>query len=117
MQNKKNPKADIGRNSSLYFAVGLALMMFLSYGAINYKVYDKDISYKKRLYKDIHMEIDLHGYSLDDANKKIEELYSLKIVVVQLIGQEPISLKKNVSSSNRRINFSRKNRATTNINL
>ena len=42
MQNKKNPKADIGRNSSIYFAVGLALMMFLSYGTINYKVYDKD---------------------------------------------------------------------------
>ena len=41
MQNKKNPKADIGRNSSLYFALGLALMMFLSYGTINYKVYDK----------------------------------------------------------------------------
>ena len=39
--NKKNPKADIGRNSSLYFALGLALMMFLSYGTINYKVYDK----------------------------------------------------------------------------
>tara|TARA_B100001564_G_scaffold322774_1_gene302376 strand:+ start:580 stop:1293 length:714 start_codon:yes stop_codon:yes gene_type:complete len=42
MQTKKNPKADIGRNSSLYFAVGLALMMFMSYGTINYKVYDKD---------------------------------------------------------------------------
>ena len=42
MQNKKNPKADIGRNSSVYFALGLALMMFMSYGTINYKVYDKD---------------------------------------------------------------------------
>ena len=42
MQNKKSPKADIGRNSSVYFALGLALMMFLSYGTINYKVYDKD---------------------------------------------------------------------------
>ena len=41
MQIKKNPGADIGRNSSLYFAIGLALMVFLSYGAINYKVYDK----------------------------------------------------------------------------
>ena len=40
MQKKKNSKADIGKNSSLYFAVGLALMVFLSYGAINYKVYD-----------------------------------------------------------------------------
>jgi len=42
MQNKKSPKADIGRNSSLYFAVGLALMMFLSYGTLNYEAYDKD---------------------------------------------------------------------------
>tara|TARA_B100000427_G_scaffold308142_1_gene296148 strand:+ start:376 stop:1089 length:714 start_codon:yes stop_codon:yes gene_type:complete len=41
MQIKKNPNADIGRNSSLYFSIGLALMIFLSYGAINYKVYDK----------------------------------------------------------------------------
>ena len=42
MQKKKTPKADIGRNSSLYFALGLATMMFLSYGSINYKAYDKD---------------------------------------------------------------------------
>ena len=41
MEVKKNPNADIGRNSSLYFAIGLALMVFLSYGAINYKVFDK----------------------------------------------------------------------------
>jgi len=41
MQIKKNPGADVGRNSSLYFAIGLALMVFLAYGAINYKVYDK----------------------------------------------------------------------------
>ena len=41
MQIKKNPGADIGRNSSLYFSIGLALMVFLAYGAINYKVYDK----------------------------------------------------------------------------
>ena len=41
MQIKKNPSADVGRNSSLYFAIGLALTVFLSYGAINYKVYDK----------------------------------------------------------------------------
>ena len=41
MQIKKNPNVDVARNSSLYFAIGLALMVFLSYGAINYKVYDK----------------------------------------------------------------------------
>ena len=41
MESKKNPKADISRNAALYFAIGLALMMFLSYTIINWKVYDK----------------------------------------------------------------------------
>lgn len=41
MEPKKNPKADITKNSSLYFAVGLALMMFVAYSAINHKTYDK----------------------------------------------------------------------------
>ena len=41
MESKKNPKADISRNGSLYFAIGLALMVFLSYTTINWKVYDK----------------------------------------------------------------------------
>lgn len=46
MDPKKNLKADVGRNGSLYFAVGLALMMFVAYSAINYKSYDKsDIDY------------------------------------------------------------------------
>ncbi|MEL0644184.1 MULTISPECIES: energy transducer TonB [unclassified Olleya] len=41
MESKKNTKADVGRNSSLYVAVGLALMLFLSYSAINYTTTDK----------------------------------------------------------------------------
>ena len=53
------------------------------------KIYDKDISYKKRLNKDIHMEIDLHGYSLDDANKKIfefvNECYDKKVKSINVI--------------------------------
>jgi protein TonB len=41
MELKKNPKADVSRNGSIYFAVGLALMLFISYSTINYKTYDK----------------------------------------------------------------------------
>lgn len=41
MEPKKNPKANVGRNSSLYFAIGLALMLFLTNYAINFKTYDK----------------------------------------------------------------------------
>ncbi|WP_452226649.1 energy transducer TonB [Lacinutrix cladophorae] len=43
MELKKNPKANVGRNSGLYFLVGLALMLFLTNFAINYKTYDKSI--------------------------------------------------------------------------
>ena len=41
MEPKKNPKSDVSRNSSLFFAVGLALMLGITYMAINYKTYDK----------------------------------------------------------------------------
>lgn len=42
MQVKKNPKVEIGRNSSLYFAIGLNIMLFLTWRALEYKTYDKD---------------------------------------------------------------------------
>jgi protein TonB len=49
MEVKKNPKADVGRNSSLYFAVGLALMLFLTKTVIDWKTYDKsDYAYETR---------------------------------------------------------------------
>ncbi|PWK20900.1 energy transducer TonB [Xanthomarina spongicola] len=41
MEQKKNPQANVGRNSGLYFAVGLVLMLFITNYAINYKTYDK----------------------------------------------------------------------------
>mgnify|MGYP000870963925 FL=1 len=43
MESKKNLKADVSRNGSIYFAVGLALMLFLTYNTINYKTYDKSL--------------------------------------------------------------------------
>ncbi len=42
MLSKKNPKLEIGRNSSLYFAMGLNLMLFFSWQALEYKTYDKE---------------------------------------------------------------------------
>nr|WP_293303122.1 energy transducer TonB [Allomuricauda sp.] len=45
MELKKNPKADVGRNSSLYFVVGLAAVLGLVYGAMEWKKYDKANDY------------------------------------------------------------------------
>lgn len=41
MQIKKNPKADVGRRSLLFFQIGLVLMLFLSWQAIEWKTYEK----------------------------------------------------------------------------
>lgn len=57
MEPKKNPKANVGRNSSLYFAIGLALMLFLTNYAINYKTYDKEA-------------IDIGQLALDDLDEE-----------------------------------------------
>lgn len=41
MSIKKNSQMDIGRNSSIYFAIGLNLMLLLTWRLLEYKSYDK----------------------------------------------------------------------------
>ncbi|MEY8780463.1 energy transducer TonB [Allomuricauda sp. XS_ASV26] len=45
MEPKKNPKADVARNSALYFVIGLAAVLALVYGAMEWKKYDKANNY------------------------------------------------------------------------
>ena len=40
MQVKKNPKADLNRDSGLYFVIGLTIVLFLTWRALEYKSYD-----------------------------------------------------------------------------
>jgi protein TonB len=40
MKAKKYPQYVVGRNSSLYFAIGLSVMLSVSYGLLNFKSYD-----------------------------------------------------------------------------
>ncbi|WP_339712275.1 energy transducer TonB [uncultured Kriegella sp.] len=66
MEPKKNPKADIGRNSGLYFVVGLTLTMLLVYGALEWKTYDKTNDY------DISMNVD------DDLDEEVPMTEQIK---------------------------------------
>jgi len=45
MELKKNPKADLRKNSSLYFVIGLAVVMFLVWQGLEWKTYDKSNEY------------------------------------------------------------------------
>ena len=41
MEPKKNPKANVGNKSMLFFQLGMVLMLFLAWQAIEWKSYDK----------------------------------------------------------------------------
>ena len=41
MQPKKNPNADLNQNRNLYFVIGLSLVLGITWGAIEYKSYEK----------------------------------------------------------------------------
>lgn len=42
MKPKKNPKADLRRNSMLFFQIGMIVVLGLAYIAINWKTYEKE---------------------------------------------------------------------------
>lgn len=44
MKTKKNPKADLNHNSGLYFMIGLTIVLFLTWRALEYKSYDTNIN-------------------------------------------------------------------------
>ena len=41
MESKKSPKADLTKNSKLYFAIGLCLVLFVSWRLVEWKTYEK----------------------------------------------------------------------------
>ncbi|OUS01300.1 energy transducer TonB [Flavobacteriales bacterium 33_180_T64] len=67
MEPKKSIKADVSRNSSLYFAVGMVLMLTLTYMTINYKSYEKD-------------NIDIGQLDLDDLEEEEIPITNQEIV-------------------------------------
>ncbi len=41
MESKKNPKAEVGRRSMLFFQIGMVLMLLVAWMAVEWKSYDK----------------------------------------------------------------------------
>jgi protein TonB len=66
MELKKNPKADLSRNMGLYFVIGLASVMLLTYVALEWKSYEGGDEY------DISMNID------DDLDEEVPMTEQLK---------------------------------------
>ncbi|MAX02346.1 MAG: energy transducer TonB [Cryomorphaceae bacterium MED-G11] len=45
MQPKKNPKADLNKNRNLYFVIGLSSVLAVTWGAVEYKSYDRQLNF------------------------------------------------------------------------
>ncbi|MEP2937423.1 MAG: energy transducer TonB [Gilvibacter sp.] len=69
MEPKKNPKADVGRKSTLYFQIGMIVMLLLAWQAIEYKSYDRS-------------NIDIGQLDMDD---EFEE----EVPVTEILNQPP----------------------------
>ena len=63
---KKNSKANVARNSFIYFALGLVLMLVISYESINYKSYDKS-------------NIDIGSLNLEEENEEEIPIIDVKL--------------------------------------
>lgn len=59
MQVKKKPDVEVGRNSSLYFAVGLNLMLLITYIMFEHKTYDTDVTARDIVQVDNMIEADI----------------------------------------------------------
>ena len=64
MQIKKNPKVDVSRNSSLYFAIGLNLMLLSTYLLFEYKSYESEDLVVEQLQLDDFVDEDIEIINL-----------------------------------------------------
>ncbi|MBM1105994.1 energy transducer TonB [Aurantibacter crassamenti] len=66
MEPKKNPEADLSNNSGMYFVIGLALVMLITWRALEWKTYEDDTNY------DISMNVD------DDLDEEVPMTEQIK---------------------------------------
>lgn len=59
MKPKKNPNVAVGRNSSLYFAIGLNVMLLVTYLTLDYKTFEKSNSVIEKVYMEDLFEEDI----------------------------------------------------------
>ena len=65
MEPKKNPKVDLAKNSALYLAIGLCLVLFLSWKMVEYKTYEKE-------------SVDIGMLTVDDDEEEVPLTEQLK---------------------------------------
>jgi protein TonB len=86
MLPKKNPKADLSKNSTTYFLIGLVLILFLTWRGIELKTYERDV------------ELDRLSVMNDEDEEEVEEtvIESTETVQEEIIEIEEIEVEEEV---------------------
>ena len=75
MQPKKNPEADHSKNSSLYFVIGLSIILLITWRAIEWKTYSKIYGYEALNVDVLHKDFyENENRIKDEQRAKAEEL-------------------------------------------
>lgn len=65
MEVKKNPSLEIGRNSGIYFAIGLNIMLFFTWQGLEYRSFDTEITTEDILAMSDEVEEDIPITNID----------------------------------------------------
>jgi protein TonB len=83
MLPKKNPKADLSKNSTTYFLIGLVLILFLTWRGIELKTYERDVELDRLSVMNDEDEEEVEETVIESTETDQEEIIEIEEIVVE----------------------------------
>ncbi|MBT6127458.1 MAG: energy transducer TonB [Flavobacteriaceae bacterium] len=83
MLPKKNPKADLSKNSTTYFLIGLVLILFLTWRGIELKTYERDVELDRLSVMNDEDEEEVEETVIESTETDQEEIIEIEEIEVE----------------------------------
>ena len=83
MLSKKNPKADLSKNSTTYFLIGLVLILFLTWRGIELKTYERDVELDRLSVMNDEDEEEVEETVIESTETDQEEIIEIEEIEVE----------------------------------
>jgi protein TonB len=83
MLPKKNPKADLSKNSTTYFLIGLVLILFLTWRGIELKTYERDVGLDRLSVMNDEDEEEVEETVIESTETDQEEIIEIEEIEVE----------------------------------
>lgn len=83
MLPKKNPKADLSKNSTTYFLIGLVLILFLTWRGIELKTYERDVELDRLSVMNDEDEEEVRETVIESTETDQEEIIEIEEIEVE----------------------------------